>query len=99
MRGDARTVGGASYDTITMLGNTITVVTYSLVDLVGAGGPFGSWRIFADRARPSPLLVNRVGLMAEVARANSKRRLTVLRDLTPEAFREHVRKSNDPARP
>lgn len=36
--------------------------------------------------------------LAEVARANSTRRITVLRDLTPAEFREHLRKSNDPAR-
>jgi hypothetical protein len=36
--------------------------------------------------------------LAEVAQANSRRRVTVLRDLTPEAFRDHLRRSNDPAR-
>ena len=36
--------------------------------------------------------------LAEVARANSNRKVTVLRDLTPEMFREHLRRSNDPAR-
>lgn len=36
--------------------------------------------------------------LAEVARANSNRKVTVLRDLTPDTFREHLRRSNDPAR-
>lgn len=36
--------------------------------------------------------------LAEVARANSSRKVTVLRDLTPETFREHLRRSNDPGR-
>jgi hypothetical protein len=36
--------------------------------------------------------------LAEVARAHTTRTVTVLRDLTPEAFREHLMKSNDPAR-
>jgi hypothetical protein len=36
--------------------------------------------------------------LAEIARTHTKRTVTVLRDLSPEAFREHLRKSNDPAR-
>jgi hypothetical protein len=36
--------------------------------------------------------------LAEIARARTKRTVTVLRDLTPDAFHEHMRKSNDPAR-
>lgn len=36
--------------------------------------------------------------LAEVARQNTKRKVTVLRDLTSDAFREHLRHSNDPAR-
>jgi hypothetical protein len=36
--------------------------------------------------------------LAGVARTHTKRKVTVLRDLTPEAFREHLLKSNDPAR-
>jgi hypothetical protein len=36
--------------------------------------------------------------LAEVARADPKRKVTVLRDLTPEAFREHMRHANDPGR-
>ena len=36
--------------------------------------------------------------LAEIARARTKRTVTVLRDLTPESFREHLLKSNDPAR-
>jgi hypothetical protein len=33
-----------------------------------------------------------------VADTHTKRKVTVLRDLTPEAFREHLLKSNDPSR-
>jgi Phytochelatin synthase len=33
--------------------------------------------------------------LAEVAQANTTRKVTVLRDLTPEAFREHLRRAND----
>jgi hypothetical protein len=36
--------------------------------------------------------------LAEVARAKTSRTVTVLRDLTPETFREHLLQSNDPAR-
>jgi Phytochelatin synthase len=36
--------------------------------------------------------------LAEVARANRSRKITVLRDLTEEQFLEHLRRSNDPAR-
>jgi hypothetical protein len=36
--------------------------------------------------------------LADVARANTRRRITVLRDLTEEEFREHLRRSNDPGR-
>ena len=36
--------------------------------------------------------------LAEVARARTQRTVTVLRDLSPDAFREHLQKSNDPAR-
>jgi len=36
--------------------------------------------------------------LAEVARAKTSRPVTVLRGLTPEAFREHLLKSNDPSR-
>jgi hypothetical protein len=36
--------------------------------------------------------------LAEVARRNTKRKVTVLRNLTSDAFREHLRLSNDPAR-
>ena len=36
--------------------------------------------------------------LAEVARAHTARRVTVLRDLTPEEFRDHLRRSNDPSR-
>jgi hypothetical protein len=36
--------------------------------------------------------------LAEVARAHTGRKVTVLRDLTAEEFREHLRRSNDPAR-
>lgn len=36
--------------------------------------------------------------LAEVARVNTSRRVTVLRDLTEEQFREHLRRSNDPGR-
>jgi hypothetical protein len=32
------------------------------------------------------------------ARSHTRRRVTVLRDLTPEAFRDILRQSNDPAR-
>jgi hypothetical protein len=35
--------------------------------------------------------------LADVARAHAGRKVTVLRDLTPEEFREHLRRSNDPA--
>jgi hypothetical protein len=34
--------------------------------------------------------------LGEVARHHSSRKVTVLRDLTPEAFREQLRQSNDP---
>ncbi len=34
--------------------------------------------------------------LAEVAQARSNRKVTVLRDLTPQAFQEHLRRSNDP---
>jgi hypothetical protein len=34
--------------------------------------------------------------LAEVARLRTQRKVTVLRDLTPDAFREHLRKANDP---
>lgn len=36
--------------------------------------------------------------VAEVARAHTQRTVTVLRDLTPETFREHLLKSNDGSR-
>jgi hypothetical protein len=36
--------------------------------------------------------------LADVARANTSRRITVLRDLSQEQFREHLRRSNDPGR-
>jgi Phytochelatin synthase len=36
--------------------------------------------------------------LADVARARPDRKVTVLRDLTPEAFREHLRRANDPNR-
>jgi hypothetical protein len=36
--------------------------------------------------------------VADMARAHTKRSVTVLRDLTPEAFREHLLKSNDGSR-
>jgi len=36
--------------------------------------------------------------LADVARANSRRTITILRDLSEEAFREHLRRSNDPSR-
>jgi hypothetical protein len=36
--------------------------------------------------------------LADVARANTSRKITVLRDLTEEQFREHLRRSNDPTR-
>jgi hypothetical protein len=34
--------------------------------------------------------------LAQVARANTNRKITVLRDLSEEQFREHLRQSNDP---
>jgi hypothetical protein len=36
--------------------------------------------------------------LADVARANSSRKVTVLRDLSEDQFREHLRSSNDPVR-
>ena len=36
--------------------------------------------------------------LADVARAKTKRKVTVLRDLTAEAFYEHMRRANDPNR-
>jgi Phytochelatin synthase len=36
--------------------------------------------------------------LAEVAQAHTKRKVTVIRDLSPEAFREVLRKANDPGR-
>ena len=36
--------------------------------------------------------------LAEAARANTSRKITVLRDLSEEQFREHLRRSNDPGR-
>lgn len=36
--------------------------------------------------------------LADLARAKTRRNVTVLRDLTPDQFREHLRRSNDPAR-
>jgi len=36
--------------------------------------------------------------LAEVARAHTTRKVTVLRDLTPDEFREHLQKSNDAGR-
>jgi hypothetical protein len=36
--------------------------------------------------------------LAEAARANTSRKITVLRDLSDEQFREHLRSSNDPGR-
>ncbi len=36
--------------------------------------------------------------LADVARANTKRKITLLRDLSEEQFREHLRRSNDPGR-
>jgi hypothetical protein len=36
--------------------------------------------------------------LAEVARANTSRTITVLRDLSDEQFREHLIRSNDPGR-
>ena len=35
--------------------------------------------------------------LADVARRNTQRKITVLRDLSEEQFREHLRRSNDPA--
>ena len=36
--------------------------------------------------------------LAKVARANTSRKITVLRDFSEEQFREHLRRSNDPGR-
>jgi hypothetical protein len=36
--------------------------------------------------------------LADVARANTIRKVTVLRDLTPKQFHEHMKRSNDPKR-
>jgi hypothetical protein len=36
--------------------------------------------------------------LADVARTHTKRKVTVLRDLSPEEFREHLRSANDPSR-
>ena len=36
--------------------------------------------------------------LADVARANTRRKITLLRDLSEEQFREHLRRSNDPGR-
>jgi hypothetical protein len=36
--------------------------------------------------------------LADVARANTSRKITVLRDLGEDEFREHLRRSNDPGR-
>lgn len=36
--------------------------------------------------------------LAEVARHRTQRQVTVLRELTPEAFHEHLRRANDPTR-
>ena len=36
--------------------------------------------------------------LADVARANTSRKITLLRDLSEEEFREHLRRSNDPGR-
>jgi hypothetical protein len=36
--------------------------------------------------------------LADVARAHTKHKVTVLRDLTPDEFHEHLRRSNDPTR-
>ena len=36
--------------------------------------------------------------LADVARANTSRKITVLRDLSEDQFREHLRRSNDPSR-
>jgi hypothetical protein len=36
--------------------------------------------------------------LADVARTDTNRKVTVLRDLTPEEFREHLKLSNDPGR-
>lgn len=36
--------------------------------------------------------------LGEVAQAHTRRRVTVMRDLTPEAFRDILRQSNDPSR-
>jgi hypothetical protein len=36
--------------------------------------------------------------LAEVARANTSRKVTVLRDLSEEQFREHLKRSDDPSR-
>jgi hypothetical protein len=36
--------------------------------------------------------------LADVARAHTGRKITLLRDLTEEQFREHLRRSNDPSR-
>ena len=36
--------------------------------------------------------------LAEAARAHTTRKITVLRDLTSEDFREHMRRANDPSR-
>src|SRR5438876_5877358 len=36
--------------------------------------------------------------LADVARAHTRRKITLLRDLSEEQFREHLRRSNDPGR-
>jgi len=36
--------------------------------------------------------------LADVARANTRHKITVLRDLSEEEFRQHLRHSNDPGR-
>jgi hypothetical protein len=36
--------------------------------------------------------------LAEIARAHTSRNITILRDLSEEQFREHLRRANDPAR-
>lgn len=45
-----------------------------------------------------PLPHGTIDQLADIARQHTPRTVTVLRDLTPEAFREHTRLSNDPHR-
>lgn len=77
--------------------------------LCGPSSVANTFRSLGDQATSEAAVLEGTGLcwsgicfmgltldqLADVARAHTKRKVTVLRDLTPEQFRDHLRQSND----